>query len=200
VDAVVISPREVAAIIPTRGNVDVRRILSSLIFPSGAIWDNSQAVRDLGAFGRYAAIVGSDAEWIYTQDDDCLVPEDAQRGLLEAATDGVLVSNMNADHNGRAMPLLALPGWGAIFHRSLPQQAFERWREAERADFMSDDFLRIGCDIVFPVLTPSRMVDLGHENLPHAWDEDRTHRRVDYGRKKAWYYERAAALREKVAA
>jgi hypothetical protein len=193
VDAVSLSPNDVTAVIPTRGDVDLRPLRESLIFDDVIIWDNAQR-ENRGAFGRYEAIEEADNSVIFTIDDDCIITEEAQLALLDAYDPDVLVSNMPTDWNGSAMPLLALPGWGAIFDWYLPEDAFHRWRQQEPHDFLSDDFRTIGCDIVFPVLTESRMVDLDHENLPWAEDPGRTCKRADYQRRKSWYYERAAAL------
>lgn len=187
-----IDRKDVAAIIVTRGDVPLDT--SYLIWPEVIVWDNSQEF-DLGAYGRYQAIGSTSAPIIFFIDDDCTVTTEAQLGLLAAYEDGVFVSNMNPAHNGGLYPLLALPGWGSLTHRDLPMQAFTRWREAHPGDWLSDDFLRIGCDIVFPVLTESKMIDLGHDNLPHAHAEGRTWRRTDYPEKKAHYYREAAALR-----
>lgn len=189
------SPSLVTAVIVTRGDVDLDPILETLIFPDVIVWDNSARPNDLGAAGRYAGVAEAQTPIVFFQDDDCIVSPGAQRALLEAYVDGFFVSNMNPDHNRGQYPLLALPGWGSLVRGDLTEAALSRWREAHPDDYGSDDFLRIGCDIVFPVLTPSRMVDLGHENLPHATAPDRTWRRRDYLGKKAWYYREAEALR-----
>jgi hypothetical protein len=189
----VIDLSDVMAVIPTRGDHDLSPILDDLIFDY-AVWDNS-ALHDMGAFSRYWAIGQVGTPYIYTQDDDCLVSPDVQRALVREYEDGgPMLSNMNPDHNA-GMPLLALPGWGAIFATDEPQEAFTRWFHHYPEDAGTDDFLRIGCDIIFPVLTDSRMLDLGHVDMPWAWDENRTHLQPGYHRKKLDYYHRAATLR-----
>lgn len=193
-----IDPRDVTAILVTRGDCDLGPILDSLVFRAVLVWDNARQP-DCGAYGRYIACETAFTEAVFVQDDDCIVSPEAQLTLCEMYEPGVLVSNMCEWHNAN-MPLLALPGWGAIFERNLAQVALDRWRDTHEADFYSDDFRRIGCDIVFPVLTPSWMVDLGHENLPYAWATNRTHLRPDYQGKKHWYYREAARLRERAAA
>lgn len=191
-----IDARDVTAVIPTRGNVDLAQILDTLVFAEVVVWDNAERSRDLGAYGRYAAALGEvKTAVVYTQDDDCLITPASQRGLLDEYEDGLWLSNMPADWNGNGMPWLALPGWGALFNVALIQSAVARWDSAYPQDFASDDFRRIGCDIVIPVLCPSRMIDLGHENLPHAEDAARTCKRGDYQAKKRWYYKTASELR-----
>lgn len=192
----ILSPAEVTAIVVTRGDVDLVPVLEPLIFSRVAIWNNADPREpDLGAFGRYKAIERTDTPVVYFQDDDCVVSPEAQRALLAAYEDGLFVSNMDPNHNGGSYPLLALPGWGSLVRRDLPERAFSRWQEAHPDDYGSDDFLRIGCDIVFPVLTPSLMIDLGHMNLPHAYADNRTWRQDGYTGKKDWYYREAAKLR-----
>lgn len=194
-----VSPNDVTAVIPTRGDCDLSPILDSLIFRNVLIWDNSR-LRDLGAYGRYAAALTAITPLIYTQDDDCIVEPESQLELLERYQEDEWLSNMPADWNGSAMPLLALPGWGAIFELPLLRSAVARWSSSYPEDYGSRLFRRIGCDIVFPVLTPSRMVDLGHTNLEHAEASNRTCKQPGYQQKKAWYYRRAAELRQKAAA
>jgi hypothetical protein len=157
-------------------------------------------MEDLGAFGRYEAAAHALTGVCFTQDDDCVVDPEAQLQLLEEYEPGLLVSNMRADWNGSAMPLLALPGWGAVFDSHLPAHAFQAWHPYVIAGQRDDDFRRVGCDIVFPVLTPSRMLDLGHTNLEHAEAPNRTCKQPGYQQKKAWYYRRAEELRRKAAA
>jgi hypothetical protein len=195
----VIDARDVTACLVTRGDVDLEPILSSLIFRNVLVWDNSR-LEDLGAAGRYEAATRALGDVIYTQDDDCLVPPEVQLALLESYAPGILLSNMDPNHNGTAMPYLALPGWGSLFDADLPEQAWAKWAAAGRDDFKSDSFRRIGCDIVFPVLTSSKMIDLGHENLPYAWDSHRTNLRPGYAERKGWYYQRAAEIRQTIEA
>jgi hypothetical protein len=63
----------------------------------------------------------------------------------------------------------ALVGFGAAFHRDAPQRAFDRllgmrdcWNGEQTAWFDRT------CDIVFTALTPRVLVDVPHEDLPHA--------------------------------
>lgn len=187
---------DVTCVLVTRGDVDLAPVRSGLIFDDVRVWDNR--VLDFGAYGRYLAAsaeAGSTTRpVIYTQDDDCTVEPEAQEALLDHYEQGVVVSNMNPDHNVRK-PYLALPGWGCLFDRDLITPTFALWALHEPYDFDSDRFRRVGCDIVFPVLNRSKMVDLGHENLPWAWAANRTHVQPGYQEAKDWYYERASELR-----
>jgi hypothetical protein len=193
VDAVSLSPNDVTAVLVTRGDCDLSPILESLVFRNVLVWDNARQ-QDLGAYGRYEALGSVFTEHVFVQDDDCIVDPEAQLALLAEFDHHGIVANMPTHWNGSGMPLLALPGWGAVFHRLHPHVAFLRWQEAEPDDWHSADFNRIGCDIVFPVLTPSRMIDLGHTNLEHAEAANRTCKQPGYQLKKSWYYERAEAI------
>lgn len=193
-DAVSIAANDVTAILVTRGDVDLSPILDSLVFRNVVVWDNSRLC-DRGVFGRYEAVECAITGVVYTQDDDCVVDPEVQLALLDAYEPGVLTVNMNPQHNGDAMPLLALLGWGSVFDARSPERAFAQWERKHAADMRSREFLTIGCDIVFPVLTPSRMLHLGHENLPYAWASNRTHLQPGYQERKGWYYREAAKLR-----
>lgn len=190
-----ISCDDVAAILVTRGDVEVEPIMSSLVFGEVIVWDNSTRPVDLGAFGRYEAIAETERPVVFFQDDDCLMTPEAQHQLVAGYEDGFFVSNMNPNHNGGLYPLLALGGWGSLVRRDLPGDALSRWRDAYPADYGSDDFNRIGCDIVVGVMITSKMIDLGHSNFDHAHAPNRTWRRAGYRDKKARYYRQAAALR-----
>lgn len=191
-----ISPADVTAIIVTRGDVPIAPITETLIFPEVIVWDNSRRPVDLGVCGRWAAIAEASNPVVFLQDDDCVMTPEAQRDLCAAYEDGIYLSNMNPNHNGGLYPLLPLAGWGSMIRGDLPEAALSRWRERYPADYaLSRDFLEIGCDIVVGVLTPSRMIDLGHTNFDHAHAPTRTWRGEGYRDKKAWYYAQAAALR-----
>lgn len=176
----------------TRGDVDLDPIFETLIFPRVVVWDNRRA-EDLKAFGRYAAMQFQvETEYVYTQDDDCLVSPDTQHRLLDLYASNGIVCNMPADH-GLGHPHLKLLGWGSIFPTRLPWLAFDRWCQAGYT-VGSDDFLVIGADIIFPTLTPGERYDLGHEERPFSHEPTRTHNQPGYGERKQWYYETCCEL------
>lgn len=188
-----LSLSDVTAVIVTRGDVDLDPIFDSLIFPKVVVWDNQKA-DDLKAFGRYAALQfgGVETEIVYTQDDDCLISPDTQHFLVEHFYDGGIVSNMPVDHN-IGHPLLNLLGWGSVWNAYAPFVAFNKWIAAGHP-IDTEDFLVVGADIVFPVLTQGIRYDLGHEERPFSHDATRTHNQHGYAERKQWYYETAADL------
>lgn len=188
---------ETTCVIVTRGDVDLQPIFESLIFDNVVVWDNKQT-QDLKAFGRYAAaqfIVKTPI--VYTQDDDCIVPREAQRALVSVHERGEIVCNMPAEH-GLGHPHLKLLGWGSVWDTSLPFHAFKEWVDAghaHEAALWSESWLIDGCDIVFPVLSEGRRFDLGHEERSFSHDANRTHNQPGYKERKQWYYDTAMEIR-----
>jgi hypothetical protein len=179
----------VSAVLVTRGDVDLEPILASLPFADLVVWDNSQRERDLGAFGRYAAIAEAKHEVIYTQDDDLIVQRHDE--LLAAWEEGMVVANMPAWKTDYLDTVLI--GYGSLFNRSAPQAAFERYARFYEID--DEDFYRIGADFVFPLLTPFKRGDFGIAELPYAHAADRTYRHPDYRQKKQMYLRQARRVR-----
>lgn len=201
---------DVTACIVTRGDHDLDSIYFSLADAGiglTTIWDNSKRPRDLSVYGRYALIEETDSEFIYVQDDDCVLPPEAiqyMAAMYPAApyddasgNDGwpvycnmpeIFRHEFYADH--------ALVGFGAVFHRDAPKWAFEQFMrgldrvhthavagfgggEQMESWWMDSQFLRC-CDVVFTALTPRVLVDAPYENLPWATDESRMYRQHEH--------------------
>jgi len=79
----VLDPSDVTACIVTRGNVDLKPVISSLIgYGDVIVWDNS--IRpDWKCAGRYMAAMEAATELVFFQDDDTIVPRDTQIELLD---------------------------------------------------------------------------------------------------------------------
>jgi hypothetical protein len=163
----------VSAVIVTRGDVDLSPVLDSLPRDwQKVVWDNSQR-QDCSVFGRYAAIPECEHELIYVQDDDCVLADPA--ALVEA---WAVPSWGRSDYIACNMPPQfrehysdsALVGFGAVFTRSLPARAFNRfYRAAGNGDISYGlaSFKR-ECDTVFTTLMPRILVDLPYTDLPWA--------------------------------
>lgn len=104
-------------------------------------------------------------QFIYTQDDDCIVDAEA---LMEHYEDGLIVTNVSADRRAFCSDGVTLIGWGALFHRSL-LSVFDRYLELYPMDEL---FLR-ECDRLFTGLNRTRCVEVPLEHLPHAFARDR---------------------------
>jgi hypothetical protein len=163
---------DVAAIIVTRGDQDLTPVAASI--PDEwdiVIYDGSREKQDLAVYGRYAAIERTDAEMIYVQDDDCVVSDPQiivdQFSRFDRPPDYV-VCNMPQEFRHSFYEDHALVGFGAAFHRDVPDAAFARFAESWP---MVD--IRRDCDMVFTALTPRILVDVPYENLPWAHYENR---------------------------
>jgi hypothetical protein len=77
-------------------------------------------------------------------------------------------------------PDSAMVGFGAAFHRDLPERAFSRFF-AHHASMTRDDplFLRESCR-VFTGLTPCVLVDVAKTDLPYASDPSRLWKQPDH--------------------
>lgn len=184
---------DVTACLVTRGDVDLQPILDHLIFPNVIVWNNNQR-ENRKVYGRYEAARLADTPLVYFQDDDVLVTEDQQRHLLACWEPGTLVTNQAIGHQTAEFSELTFVGWGAISEQSLPGQAHATWAAAGN-DTEDEWFLLLGCDIVFSMLTPTRVLDLGQNHRDFAYNEDRLHATPDYVGQKRRFYQEALALR-----
>jgi hypothetical protein len=183
---------DISAVVVTRGDVDLSPILASLPFDDIVVWDNSKR-ENLTVYGRYAAIAEARNDVIYVQDDDCLVPGIAE--LARRYEDGKIVANMPESH-WAAYPDSALLGFGALFHRDLPDQAFERYAKTFSID---DDLFRRTCDVVFSVLTPCVIADLGLKQFDYTSAPSRMYRQESFRDERGVVTERARTVGTAVA-
>lgn len=161
-----IDPSQVAAVVPTRGDVDMTPIVAS--FPPEyevVVWDNS--VRpNYGVFGRYMGILETTRPVIYTQDDDCVLSPDRHRALLAEYEPGVVVGNMIYEDPQwrKTYRDTTQLGWGALFDRTLPFHAFMRYATVHPIgrEFMLSAG---GAEVVFPMLSRTKTVVVGAEWL-----------------------------------
>jgi len=207
---------KISAVIVTRGDVDLTKplkpLLDSDVLLDLIVWDNAAGVvhryakkndpfkgvvghtfGDRGAFGRYAAIEYAWGDVIYFQDDDCVVQSSDLDRLVEAYEPGVLTALMPPSRTDYTDTVLI--GWGSIFDRDLPEKAFYRWREND-GDVSSEDFLIVGCDFIFPMLTPWKRLDAEHTDLPWAFNNTRTWQRRGYTETKARYLHQLRKIRD----
>lgn len=167
------------AVIPTRGDVPLGEICSSLPYPELWViephrayeWHSERQLTrddDLRLLGRWRAHALTSRPLVYMQDDDVLFS--AHDALLDAYEPGKLVGNMDDDWvRAQCYHDLVLAGAGSLCDRGLGAGALDRYREA----YPSDDRYALDADFVVGVLTPSARVDLGYEALPHAVADSR---------------------------
>lgn len=142
------------------------------------IWNN-QLEQDLGPYGKYAAIEQARHDVVFVQDDDVLLPPGSIRELVAAYEPGKLVANMPQEFRPH-YPDSAMVGFGAIFDRELPAEAFE-WFFGYHVGMSGESplFLRESCR-AFAVLTPLVLVDVPKTDLPWASDPGRLWRQPEH--------------------
>lgn len=144
------------AVICTRGDVPLGPVLDSLPkeWPV-VVWNGQERGNEERIYGYFAALDEVETEFVYTNADDAVCP--AQE----------LLDNWTEEDSGRILlnerdgetPWIS---FGAIFNKSLPKPAFDRYLSAYPRD---DDFL-LWCELIFTTLTPWRNVGLGKIDLP----------------------------------
>lgn len=159
---------DIAAVLVTRGDVNMQPILDSLPYPEVVVWDNSKRPFDCKVFGRYLGILETTKPVIYVQDDDCIVPPHAHEAMRNAYGPGEIVANMPDSHRPDEPPML---GWGALFDRDLPWQAFQKWCPEHPIDRLFIGYP----ESIFTALVPSVRRDFGHTDLPWATAPSRSY-------------------------
>ncbi len=192
----VIAESDIAAVLVTRGDVDLAPILDNLPYPEVVVWDNSQRPFNAKVFGRYLAIWECDRDVIYIQDDDCVVHcHDELRAHYEP---GRIVANMVTEHRRGEPPML---GWGALFDADLPWRAFDRWLRRYPMDWQMTGYP----ETIFTALVPTIRLNIGthedaaskgHADLPWATDPSRSYRQRNHAGEFALVLERAQAMAE----
>lgn len=191
-EALLLLAHEVSAVLVTRGDIDMSPIIESLPFDDIVVWDNSRRTHDLRVFGRYAGIEEAKRDVIYVQDDDCLLSPEGLHMMLAAYDPRLLIANMPAPFRAHYSDS-CLVGFGALFHRELPADAFTRWSAHHSAE--TDAFARC-CDVVFTTLTESRWCDAPYSNMAYAFGEDRMWRQPDHVGERTRMLDAARAIRD----
>lgn len=159
---------KVAAIIPTRGDVDLGAIADRLrTYPEV---ESVQFVIGDTPFNRYRAMLKSDADYFLTQDDDCVTDF---RPLFDAYEPLFVVNAMTPQHAAQYLGRQTLIGFGALLHRAnlacFADYAWDRdalfMRESDRIFGTVNRFLTVFPDI---------------QILPHASAPNRLWRQPDH--------------------
>lgn len=130
---------------------------------SGNSFDSSGMIRQARAVRPDLACNYKEAAWV----------ADAERGKIRDW--GYVACNMPPEFRHDFYSDHALVGFGACFHRDLPEKAFGRLRH-HRVFGLTQDSERLfnrTCDIVFTALTPRVLVDVPIAHLPYASDPNR---------------------------
>jgi len=189
-----IQPRDVSAVLVTRGDVDLEPILATLPFDDVVIWNNSEKAEDARCYGRFLGIVEAKHEIIYFQDDDIIFRE--HRALLNHYLPDRITTNMPSpwyEQSGYDEMGCALVGAGSLVPRDLPWPAFGRYL----AEYPYDEQFLTYCDFVHGILTPSQRYDFGYTILPHASAPNRIYTQPGAHDRKMVMCNRALKLRDR---
>lgn len=184
-----LTPKDVSAVLVTRGNVDMAPILETLPYDDIVVWDNSKRPHDLRTFGRYCALSEVKHEIVYFQDDDVLFV-DHQR-LLDLYEPGVVIANMDPPWiKACGYQDMVMVGAGAVLDRSLPGPIFHEYL----AHYGFDDEFLYESDFVFGTMCKGKQIDLGYGVREFADAPDRLYRQPWQAEAKQRTRERARAL------
>jgi len=192
-----IDPKQVTAIIVTKGDREITPVLDSLSpFRVVSVWDNSRC-KDRKVYGRYLAAASVLTDFVYVQDDDCLV--DGARLCREYDPEsGELLCNMLKGHQADYVnwPGVALVGWGSIFPRSMVD--FSPYL----SKYPEDDLFYRECDRVFTYLNrqKTRLIDIGVTHLEIAHGKDRLSLDPRHGNHMREIYQRLQGIERQAAA
>lgn len=218
----------VSAIIVTRGDVDVLPVLDSLPEEwEKIVWDNrgfcqirrptevfseyATGSPDIAVYGRYAAIEYASHDIIYVQDDDVIVRDPraiVHAWLIATGREGhprdTIVCNMPSEFRHEFYIDHALVGFGAAFHRTVPDLAFTRFGLSSHSngaiawgvDGVDQGFFDRTCDIIVTALTPRVLVDVPKTNLPYAESENRMYRQPEHQAERSQMLRLALKVKE----
>lgn len=188
-----ISIDDIAAVIVTRGNVDLGPIRATLPYTELRIWNDRERGYSRGCYGRYLAALETTRPVVYYQDDDLIFT--AHDELMALYEPGLMTVNMPSpwyelagyDKFGQA-----LVGAGSLVPRDLPFPALDRYLD----EYPEDDLFYDYADVVVGMLTPHTRLDLGYEVLDYASGPGRIYTDSGAAERKAEMQRRAIALRE----
>ncbi len=162
---------DVSAILVTRGDVDLTRILDALPYDDVIVWDNSERP-DLKTFGRYAALSEAQHDTIYFQDDDIVFTGHDE--LMAEYEPDVWLANMSPGWvAGRDLHDSVFVGAGALLDRRIARRALQKYDTMFERD---DLFLRYP-ETILSIPSRIKRVDLCKpplmEVLPWGYAENR---------------------------
>lgn len=146
------------------------------------IWDNS-GKRNVINYGRYLAAAAARNEWIYTQDDDCIVENVASLYTTFTALKGAqMVNGMKPERAHAYRGKDSIVGWGAFFHRDWAK-VLDRYIKKYGEDYI---FYR-ETDRIFTTLCPVErlQMDAVIRDFPSAMDPKSLSLQTDHEAMKA---------------
>jgi hypothetical protein len=179
-----ITVTDVSAVLVTRGDTDLTRILASIAeagITDVVIWNNAQR-HDLKTFGRYQALPEAKNDVVFFQDDDIVLPASTILGLIDAYEPGVIVANMSPGWvAGRDLHDSVFVGAGAVLDRDIPDQSLGMYDQL----FERDELFYLYPETIITIPWRIKRVDLPLEVLPWGYAPNRM-------AKQPWFEERLA--------
>lgn len=179
-----ITAANVSAVLVTRGDVDLTRILQTITeagIADTVVWDNSKR-QDLKTFGRYQALPEAKNDVVFFQDDDIVLPASTILGLIAAYEPGVIVANMSQGWvNGRDLHDSVFVGAGAVLDRDIPDRSLAMYDRL----FDRDELFYLYPETIITIPWQIKRVDLPLEVLPWGYAPNRMV-------KQPWFEERLA--------
>jgi len=182
---------DVSAVIVTRGDVSLHRILNTLPYREVVVWNDLEHGSQ-GCYGRYLAVSRTKCPYVYFQDDDLIFT--AHDRLMAAYQPGRMAVNMPSpwyEQCGYDKLGQALVGAGSVMDWELPFAALERYLRV----YPEDDLFRDYCDVVVGMLTPHTRHDFGYDVLPHATNPGRIYTSPGAAERKEEMQRRCLELR-----
>jgi hypothetical protein len=168
------SPSQITAVLVTRGDVDLTLIRSSLWpFRDVLIYNNSLNL-DYKVFSRYLAAQMARTDYVYVQDDDCII--DLPHYPWDQVSSSHILCNMPQGHRKNYMGRVQLVGFGAVFPKALIRPTFTEYN----LHFGQNELLYMECDRYFTARNKCVLTDVEVTHLPWAESADRLYRQTDH--------------------
>lgn len=195
-------PEQVSAVIVTRGDVDLKPVLKSLVFDDVVVFNNARESADQMTFGRVLALKRCKHKVIYSQDDDIVHTPKNQRKIVDAYEPGRLTGCMWKEWSDGAKKQgirngyddLVFCGSGSVYDADTIWAAIDAYLDV----YPFDDFFRLWCDTIVGVLAPTKQLPIVFEALPHAEAGNRMCNLPDAAALKTEAIMRARSVREAV--
>lgn len=181
-----ITPSQITAILITRGDIDLTPVLESLYtfhpvceegFHDVLVYDNSLNL-DYKVFSRYLAAQMVHTEYVYVQDDDCII--DLAHYPWDQVAPSHVLCNMPQAYRRNYTGRVQLVGFGAVFSKALIRPVFEE----HNRNFCQDELLYLECDRYFTGRSKCVLVDVEVKHMAWAEGEDRMYRQADHGKRR----------------
>lgn len=188
-----LQPSDVSAVLVTRGDVDLSRILEGLaVFNDVVVWNNAER-EDWRLFGRYMGMAECERDIVYVQDDDIFLPARTIRRIVAAYEPGVIVANMSEGWaRGRDMLDAVQVGAGAVLDRDIPGKAFAKYDTM----FPRDDLFYLYTDTLVAIPSRIRRLNLPLEVLGWGYAANRMNALPDFAECLAESIRRGRAVRD----